>query len=83
MKDKHALSTEELPFVSVIFCLCLLAAEFTDFLLISTLGDEATEHKNKSYRSNIPELNSKQFILKFIPNMIILSHLHVGLTLND
>jgi hypothetical protein len=82
VKGKHALPTEKLPFIVVIFCLCLLVTEFKDFLHNSTLGGEATESKNKFYKSNIPELNSKQIILKFIPNIIILSHLSVGLTLN-
>ena len=82
VKGKHALSTEELPFTAVVFCLSLLVAEFKDFLHISTLGGEVTERKNKSYWSNIPELNSKQLIIKFSPNFIILSHLRLGLTLN-
>jgi len=82
VKCKHALSSEELPFIAVIFCLCLLVAEFKNFLHISTLGGGVTERENKFYRSNIPELNSKQLILKFSPNFIILSHLRLGLTLN-
>ena len=57
VKDKHALSTEELPFIA--FCLCLLVTEFKDFLHIPTLGGEATKRKNICYESNIPELNSK------------------------
>jgi hypothetical protein len=82
VKGKHVLSTEELPFVVIIFCLCLIVTAFKDFLHITTLGGEATEGKNKFYRSHIPELNSIQFILKFNPNIIILSHLRVCLNLN-
>jgi len=61
-KGKHALSREEMLFIAVTFCLCLLVTEFKDFLHIPTLEGEATVPKNKFCRSNIPEVNSKQII---------------------
>jgi hypothetical protein len=82
VKGKHELSIEEMLFIVVIFCLCLLVTEFKDFLHIPTLGGEATVRKNKFCRSNIPELSSKQLILNFSLNIITLSHLRVALTLN-